>query len=221
MPIPGDSIMVTVAGSESAFKFDRPEDDTSLSGFVRLRSLVANVNAPLITLFIKANLTCLLEELDPMVIVTILTSMMFERRIIFVSHSLGVLSNCVQAAVALLYPFVWQHVFIPVLPLGMIQFVCAPVPFIVGLLAHHLPSLESLSDMMEEVILVDLDNSTIAPPSVDFKTIPDEVFIPLLASINEAKKIHLQKTTKSTKSSSTSCYFSNYKQVKILIDFVL
>lgn len=50
---------------------------------------------------------------------------------------------------ALLYPFVWQHTYIPVLPSAMLDIVCTPTPFIVGLLSSSLPQLTELP--LEEV----------------------------------------------------------------------
>ena len=59
------------------------------------------------------------------------------------------LSSCVHAVVALLYPFSWQHTFIPVLPASMVDIVCCPTPFLVGLLSSSLPKLKELP--VEEV----------------------------------------------------------------------
>lgn len=59
------------------------------------------------------------------------------------------LSQCCHAVVALLYPFVWQHTYIPVLPSAMLDIVCTPTPFIVGLLSGSLPQLTELP--LEEV----------------------------------------------------------------------
>lgn len=51
--------------------------------------------------------------------------------------------------VALLYPFTWQHTYIPVLPPSMIDIVCSPTPFLIGLLSSSLPRLKELP--VEEV----------------------------------------------------------------------
>eukprot|EP00079_Xenopus_tropicalis_P018654 XP_004920752.1 PREDICTED: suppression of tumorigenicity 5 protein-like [Xenopus tropicalis] len=64
------------------------------------------------------------------------------------------LSSCSHAIVALLYPFSWQHTFIPVLPSSMIDIVCCPTPFLVGLLSSSLPKLKELP--VEEALMVDL-----------------------------------------------------------------
>lgn len=59
------------------------------------------------------------------------------------------LSKCCHAMVALLYPFTWQHTYIPVLPPSMIDIVCSPTPFLIGLLSSSLPRLKELP--VEEV----------------------------------------------------------------------
>lgn len=51
--------------------------------------------------------------------------------------------------VALLYPFTWQHTYIPVLPPAMIDIVCSPTPFLIGLLSSSLSRLKELP--VEEV----------------------------------------------------------------------
>lgn len=68
--------------------------------------------------------------------------------------SISTLSSCSHAVVALLYPFSWQHTFIPVLPASMIDIVCCPTPFLVGLLSSSLPKLKELP--VEEALMVNL-----------------------------------------------------------------
>jgi hypothetical protein len=50
-------------------------------------------------------LFCLME---PDNIISIFASLLVERRVIFVARKLSNLSSCIQACVALLYPFTWQ-----------------------------------------------------------------------------------------------------------------
>lgn len=59
------------------------------------------------------------------------------------------LSKCGHAVVATLYPFTWQHTYIPVLPASMIDIVCSPTPFLIGILSCSLPQLQDLP--IEEV----------------------------------------------------------------------
>ena len=62
----------------------------------------------------------------------IFASMLYERRIIFISRRLSRLSACVQAANAIIYPMHWQHIYIPVLPKHLIDYLLAPMPFLIG-----------------------------------------------------------------------------------------
>ncbi|KAJ8406448.1 hypothetical protein AAFF_G00300220 [Aldrovandia affinis] len=87
-------------------------------------------------------------------VVRVFASLLLERRVIFVADKLSTLSSCVHAMVALLYPFSWQHTFIPVLPATMVDIVCCPTPFLVGLLSSSLPKLKGLP--VEEALMVDL-----------------------------------------------------------------
>ncbi|KAG5270327.1 hypothetical protein AALO_G00191400 [Alosa alosa] len=87
-------------------------------------------------------------------VVRVFASLLLERRVIFVAEKLSTLSSCVHAVVALLYPFSWQHTFIPVLPASMVDIVCCPTPFLVGLLSSSLPKLKDLP--VEEALMVDL-----------------------------------------------------------------
>lgn len=64
--------------------------------------------------------------------IAVFAAMLFERRIIFKSERLDKLSCCVQAANAFLYPMVWQHIFVPILPMKMKEFLWAPMPYLIG-----------------------------------------------------------------------------------------
>ncbi|XP_075567890.1 DENN domain-containing protein 2B isoform X2 [Pelecanus crispus] len=97
---------------------------------------------------------CLFKCLSVRQIIRIFASLLLERRVIFVADKLSTLSSCSHAVVALLYPFSWQHTFIPVLPSSMIDIVCCPTPFLVGLLSSSLPKLKELP--VEEALMVNL-----------------------------------------------------------------
>ncbi|XP_037316368.2 DENN domain-containing protein 2A-like [Pungitius pungitius] len=100
---------------------------------------------------------CLFSCLSLRLLLRVLGSLLLERRVIFTADKLSTLSQCCHAVVALLYPFVWQHTYIPVLPSAMLDIVCTPTPFLVGLLSSSLPQLTELP--LEEVLVVDLGNS--------------------------------------------------------------
>uniref|UniRef100_A0A8C6FA04 DENN domain containing 2C n=1 Tax=Monodon monoceros TaxID=40151 RepID=A0A8C6FA04_MONMO len=117
---------------------------------------------------------CLFKCLSVCHLIRVCASLLLERRIIFVANSLSTLSKCGHAVVATLYPFTWQHTYIPVLPASMIDIVCSPTPFLIGILSCSLPRLQDLP--IEEVLIVDLcadkflqevsDEDEILPPKL-------------------------------------------------------
>ncbi|XP_025908849.1 DENN domain-containing protein 2D [Nothoprocta perdicaria] len=96
----------------------------------------------------------LLQRLSPQLILHIFASAVLERRLIFLAEELSVLSQCIHAVAALLYPFTWAHTYIPVVPECLLDTVCCPTPFMVGIQMRHLERV--LDQPMEEALLVDL-----------------------------------------------------------------
>eukprot|EP01041_Mallomonas_annulata_P003873 gene3873-7731_t len=60
---------------------------------------------------------------------------------------------------ALMYPFRWGHVYVPVVPAALLDLVEAPVPFILGVLTELL--IEVPLDYLRDVVLVDCDNGVL------------------------------------------------------------
>ncbi|XP_054419854.1 DENN domain-containing protein 2A isoform X1 [Pteronotus mesoamericanus] len=100
---------------------------------------------------------CLFSSLSVRHLLCVFASLLLERRVIFIADKLSTLSKCCHAMVAITYPFTWQHTYIPVLPPAMVDIVCSPTPFLVGLLTSSLPLLRELP--LEEVLVVDLVNN--------------------------------------------------------------
>lgn len=67
-----------------------------------------------------------------------------------------------ECITALLFPFVWPHVYAPILPVALHHFLDAPVPFVMGLHADS----ESYLKIGNEATLccVDIDKKTIQLP---------------------------------------------------------
>ncbi|KAL0478267.1 hypothetical protein AKO1_008526, partial [Acrasis kona] len=104
-------------------------------------------------------------------ILWVFASVMLERRLLFFSNDISVLSSVTHALVNVIYPFTWQHVFIPVLPKSLIDYVCSPVPFVVGVLSIHKSIVDTMP--MEEVLFVDLDHDKITGDD-DRKVFPEQ-----------------------------------------------
>uniref|UniRef100_A0A4W5MN17 DENN domain containing 2C n=1 Tax=Hucho hucho TaxID=62062 RepID=A0A4W5MN17_9TELE len=118
----------------------------------------------------------------------VFASLLLERRVIFIADKLNVLSRCGHAALALLYPFTWQHTFVPVLPASMLDISCSPTPFLMGALAPCLPELLELP--IEEVLIVDLCTNKFVKQLGDEDCIlPSKLQAALLEILEEREQI--------------------------------
>jgi len=125
----------------------------------------------------------LLEVLGVERFLILLSAMMTEKRILFVADDLQTLSSLVLgnkneillsyslccpylvfvpdsiAASCMLYPFQWQHIFIPLLPSKLVSYTAAPMPYIIGVRRSQLPAVKK--EAIEDVIIVDLNSGDI------------------------------------------------------------
>ncbi|XP_054067975.1 DENN domain-containing protein 1B isoform X6 [Rissa tridactyla] len=83
------------------------------------------------------------------------------------------LTACVHASAALLYPMYWQHIYIPVLPPHLLDYCCAPMPYLIGV---HLSLIERVKNRsLEDVVLLNVDANTLETPFNDLNNLPSEV----------------------------------------------
>ncbi|KAL8614128.1 hypothetical protein ACOMHN_026345 [Nucella lapillus] len=134
----------------------------------------------------NVNYESLLQYLGTDKLIKVFSSILMERRLILCSQHLSILTQTIHALVALLYPFHWQHVYIPLLPRGMLDVCAAPMPFIIGILQQHLDRVTDLE--LEDVIIVDLDKRQVLRSVGDEATIlPKKVQKALKTAINMCK----------------------------------
>ena len=80
-------------------------------------------------------------------ILILLELILLERKIVFVSSQLCLLRPIMEAFVSLIYPFNWHHIFIPILPARLLNYLQAPVPFLIGVSREYFDSKDSLNDL--------------------------------------------------------------------------
>ncbi|XP_041642220.1 DENN domain-containing protein 1B isoform X3 [Cheilinus undulatus] len=119
------------------------------------------------------NLTELIVAVDVSNLLQLYASMLFERRILIFASKLSTLTSCVHALSAVLYPMFWQHIFIPVLPPHLLDYCCAPMPYLIGV--HTSLSERVRSRGLEEVVILNVDTNTLETPFDDLKKIPSDV----------------------------------------------
>ena len=90
------------------------------------------------------------------------SALMCERRIILVSQSTSRLSACASAATSILAQGLlhWQHIYLPILPPSMLNYLAAPMPYLIGVTADHQHKIEHVQGL-GEVLVVYLDENDI------------------------------------------------------------
>ncbi|XP_043079704.1 DENN domain-containing protein 1B isoform X7 [Puntigrus tetrazona] len=97
--------------------------------------------------------------------------------------NLSVLTACVHGSTAMLYPMHWQHIFIPVLPPHLLDYCCAPMPYLVGV---HLSLLERVkSRSLEDVVILNVDTNTLESPTDDLHNLPSDVVSSLKSKLKK------------------------------------
>ncbi|CAH2240137.1 jg6391 [Pararge aegeria aegeria] len=125
--------------------------------------------------------------------VTLWCAVMSEHKVLLLSLAAARLSAACRALAALMFPFRYAHVYIPLLPAGLAEVLATPTPFLIGV---HSSLKEEVSELLD-VIVADLDVGSLH--------IPAGVNIPqpegkLLSSLQEALALVLQPELKSADS---------------------
>ncbi|XP_061208560.1 DENN domain-containing protein 1A isoform X3 [Neopsephotus bourkii] len=119
------------------------------------------------------NLTEYFVAVDVNNMLHLYASMLYERRILICCSKLSTLTACIHGSAAMLYPMFWQHVYIPVLPPHLLDYCCAPMPYLIGI---HLSLMEKVRNMaLEDVVILNVDTNTLETPFDDLQSLPNDV----------------------------------------------
>jgi hypothetical protein len=114
----------------------------------------------------------LLSRMQTASAVALFAALLQERRVIVTGERLTDVSAGVHACAALLAPLSWQHLFLPVLPASMLQYACAPMPFILGLQSPHLAAVTRLRLPVEKLVIVNVDSGIVIGAEDDAAELP-------------------------------------------------
>ncbi|XP_043652023.1 myotubularin-related protein 13 isoform X1 [Drosophila teissieri] len=102
----------------------------------------------------------LFKQLGIKNVLILLCAVMTENKILFLSKCYWHLTDSCRALVALMYPFRYTHVYIPILPAPLTEVLSTPTPFIMGI---HSSLQTEITDLLD-VIVVDLDGGLVTIP---------------------------------------------------------
>uniref|UniRef100_A0A3Q1GGV3 DENN/MADD domain containing 5B n=3 Tax=Acanthochromis polyacanthus TaxID=80966 RepID=A0A3Q1GGV3_9TELE len=107
-------------------------------------------------------------------LVQVFTCTLLEMQILLYSQDYQRLMTVAESITTLLFPFQWQHVYVPILPASLLHFLDAPVPYLMGLQSKEGTDRSKLELPQEaNLCFVDIDNHYIELPE-DFPWFPNK-----------------------------------------------
>lgn len=150
-----DEKVLHIAGST----IDLRSCSTSLEFAEAHTALLAEEEATALSTWAVA---CMCGSLRLEHVLTIFAAALLEKQIVVVCSNLGILSAIVLSIVPLIRPYQWQSLLMPVLPDDMLDFLDAPVPYIVGVKNKT----SEVQLKLANVILVDANKNQIKTSTI-------------------------------------------------------
>jgi hypothetical protein len=121
---------------------------------------------------VKSCVAFAFRTMDVHLLSEILVAVLLSRRILITSDRIDVMERFCFALLAMVYPLAWPGLFIPVLPVTIIETIYAPFRYIIGL--HSSMLSHTQSPEMDSYVLVDLDHGKVCHFNPPYK-IPSQV----------------------------------------------
>nr|XP_046250506.1 DENN domain-containing protein 5B-like isoform X2 [Scatophagus argus] len=107
--------------------------------------------------------------------VKLLTCALLETQVLLCSKDYQRLMTVAEGVTTLLFPFQWQHIYLPIVPAPLLHLLDAPVPFLMGIQRRDGAQRSSLHLPHEaNLCFVDIDNHCVEAPE-DLPVFPDQI----------------------------------------------
>ncbi|KAJ8568766.1 hypothetical protein K7X08_030988 [Anisodus acutangulus] len=150
-----DEALLHVAGST----IDLKSCSTSLELAEAHNALMVEEEATALSVWAVA---CLCGSLRLEHVLTLFAGALLEKQIVVACSNLGILSACILSIIPLIRPYQWQSLLMPVLPNDMLDFLDAPVPYIVGVKNKT----SEVQSKLTNAILVDANKNQVKSPTL-------------------------------------------------------
>lgn len=134
-------------------------------------------------------LLSLVQKIGLKNLVKVFTCVLLEHQLLIKSANYSELMECSEWLTALLCPFTWQHVYVPILPASQYMFLDAPVPYIMGLKAGYDFSPEVDITNEGSLCMLDLNRGNLEVPE-ELPVFPElENFLGRLQEVAESHNV--------------------------------
>ncbi|XP_069740584.1 DENN domain-containing protein 3-like isoform X2 [Narcine bancroftii] len=139
-----------------------------------------DVDSPILDIGLHLPFLCF----TPTTILQILTNILMERRLVFLSCNCPLLTLVAECFVNFLHPLRWRHPYIPVLGSRMLDLVMAPTVFLMGCHSRHLDTISEV----DELVLVDIDHGRVMTTQfkeMETPPLPSAAVVEFLTSVQQ------------------------------------
>ena len=119
-------------------------------------------------------------------VVSLFAALLMERRVVISGSDLRRVSQAVVAANASMYPLAWQHIYLPLMPRAFVDYLTAPMPFLVGLHSSLVPEMRALPT--EDIFHLDLDSGECSHFPEDLDSMPTRTTQTLQSALKKAER---------------------------------
>ncbi|XP_058263806.1 DENN domain-containing protein 5B isoform X8 [Hemibagrus wyckioides] len=152
-------------------------------------------------------------------LVQLFTCVLLEMQVLLYSQDYQRLMVVAEGISTLLFPFQWQHVYVPILPASLLHFLDAPVPYIMGLQSKEGTDRSKLELPQEaNLCFVDIDNHCLELPE-DFPQFPNKAeFIQELSELLQSYGLSLEGGASSPLPATTQTRVTGTEALRNLVD---
>lgn len=104
------------------------------------------------------NFELLLQTLQPEKIIYLVKALLLERKVVLIKRDVGDIAVIMQALIALMNPFTWHFTTITYLTADMVEFLEAPVPYLIGVSTHTWEHIARVMEYPDDIIIFDLES---------------------------------------------------------------
>ncbi|KAL7397911.1 hypothetical protein ABVT39_001525 [Epinephelus coioides] len=169
--------------------FPAPGNTVEIKSFIpESGTEIIRLTRPLDSWLEHVNFATLFGCLTDNEVLLVFAAAVLERRIVFIADELGTLSQVIHAVAALLYPFIWQHTLISIVPEILIDVVMAPTPYLLGVQKHLLDLVTDQGDLLVVDLSEDKKKTFIVSIGDESSILPPKLQTEILESLSNRQK---------------------------------
>ncbi|XP_034392862.1 DENN domain-containing protein 2D-like isoform X2 [Cyclopterus lumpus] len=169
--------------------FPAPGNTVEIKSFIpESGTEIISLTRPLDSWLEHVNFNTLFGCLTDNEVLLVFAAAVLERRIVFIADELGTLSQVIHAVAALLYPFLWQHTMISIVPEILIDVVMAPTPYLLGVQKRLLDLVTDQSDLLVVDLSEDKKDTFIASVGDESSILPPKLQAEILEALSNRQK---------------------------------